>query len=280
MALAWLNGLRSAVDISGLITRKRCAQAIEAMRAQFKVRSPTVEMRFQYAELLVQAGRGAEAVPVLLGLADELMADGFIDRAMEAIQKVLSVDPQADVQARLATLSSQAHRRPRRAGRHVEEPAPPPAPGPAEELPLLELLPEAAAPPVLTEDGQTIREKASEALHAHFGETHWSPRMRLRLAGLLRRAGNIEGAAAILTSLADELTEAGHAAKALALLEQVERIRHDTEELRLAPLPSVGRGGRQGARALTPEDSFENWLSVLQRERWSAGDGSSPAEPA
>ena len=224
MDLARLSGLRSVVDLGSLIARKRHGQAAEALRAQLERQAPTVEMRFQYADLLVRADRGREATPILLGLADELLAGGVIERSIEALRMVLSIDPHADLKTRLGALSRQIHRgRPRRAAgvRHEEELHP---------------------------------------LRAHFGESRWSPRMRLRLAGLVRSTGDPEAAAAILMSLAHDLAEAGLAAQALAIMEGVER--PHAAELHLAP-----------------EDSFETWLGALLREQWATEELLPAAEP-
>ena len=81
------------------------------------------------------------------------------------------------------------------------------------------------------------REKAVEVLTAHFGERHWDPRMRLRLADVLLQAGKDEEAVPILAGLADDLTREGFTEKAIAILKKIEKIqsRH-IEEVRLAPL--------------------------------------------
>ena len=71
MPMDWLN-TPVDVPISELIARKKRARMIEMLRSQLEGRlAPGVQVRLQLADLLVQAGRGDEAVPVLIGLADE-----------------------------------------------------------------------------------------------------------------------------------------------------------------------------------------------------------------
>ncbi len=105
MALDWLNTPLDA-DIGELIARKRRSRAIEALREQLLGRvSPSANVRLQLADLLVQTGRGAEAIPVLLGLADEFGRDGFIAKAIAVLKRIEKIEPgRADVEERLAAL--------------------------------------------------------------------------------------------------------------------------------------------------------------------------------
>ena len=93
MPMDWLN-TPVDVPISELIARKKRARMIDALRAQLEGRlGPGVQMRLQLADLLVQAGRGEEAVPVLIGLADEFSADGFVAKAIPHCLEVLQQVP-------------------------------------------------------------------------------------------------------------------------------------------------------------------------------------------
>jgi len=105
MPLDWLNTPLDA-DIGDLIARKKRAKTIELLRSQLQGRMvPPVQMRLQLADLLVQAGREAEAVPVLIGLADEFAGDGFVAKAIAILKRVDKVQPgRADVESRLARL--------------------------------------------------------------------------------------------------------------------------------------------------------------------------------
>src|SRR5437870_3933777 len=105
MPLDWLNTPLDA-DIGDLIARKKRAKTIELLRSQLQGRMvPPVQMRLQLADLLVQAGREAEAIPVLIGLADEFAGDGFVAKAIAILKRVDKVQPgRADVESRLASL--------------------------------------------------------------------------------------------------------------------------------------------------------------------------------
>src|SRR5262249_35088198 len=62
-------------------------------------------LRLQLADVLALAGKGKEAVPILLGLADEFALEGFAAKAISVLKKVQKIDPsRRDVEARLAQL--------------------------------------------------------------------------------------------------------------------------------------------------------------------------------
>jgi CRP-like cAMP-binding protein len=105
MPLDWLNTPLDA-DIGDLIARKKRAKTIEMLRSQLQGRMvPPVQMRLQLADLLVQAGRAAEAMPVLIGLADEFAGDGFVAKAVAILKRVERIQPgREDVESRLARL--------------------------------------------------------------------------------------------------------------------------------------------------------------------------------
>jgi CRP-like cAMP-binding protein len=117
MPLDWLN-TPVDVPISELIARKKRARTIETLRAQLQGRlAPGVQVRLQLADLLVQAGRGDEAVPVLIGLADEFAADGFVAKAIAILKRVEKVHgSQAEVASRLSSLVQQQRKAARAGG--------------------------------------------------------------------------------------------------------------------------------------------------------------------
>ena len=83
MDLDWLN-VPLDTSVSELIARGRRARAIEALRERLTGRfAPSPEIRLQLVDLLVEAGRADEAVPILLGLSDEFAKDGFVGRQLE-----------------------------------------------------------------------------------------------------------------------------------------------------------------------------------------------------
>jgi CRP-like cAMP-binding protein len=140
--------------------------------------------------------------------------------------------------------------------------------------------PEAAAVRAVSIPESGSRRKAIEVLEAHFGETRWDPRMRLRLADVLLKAGKHQDAIPILVGLADELAREGFADKAVAILKKIEQVqRRNVEVVNLAPLiRGRGRGAARstaaaasaapaapGRRAVT-DDKFHGWLVDLVRD--------------
>src|SRR5882672_913194 len=111
MPLDWLNTPLDA-DIGELIAQRKRGKAIETLRRQLQGRlAPPVGVRLQLADLLMQAGRIEEAVPVLLGLADEFAADGFVAKAVAILKRVDRVQPgRADIAERLEKLVHQQRR--------------------------------------------------------------------------------------------------------------------------------------------------------------------------
>jgi CRP-like cAMP-binding protein len=110
MPLDWLNMPLDA-SVGELIARGRRSRAIEALRARLSGRfAPSPEIRLQLVDLLVEAERAGEAVPILLGLADEFAKDGFVAKAVAALKRIEVLEPgRGDVEARLAQLSHEQH---------------------------------------------------------------------------------------------------------------------------------------------------------------------------
>lgn len=130
-------------SVARLLQRRRYAQAIEILRSRLARQRPDPRTRLRLADLLVAAGRGAEAVPVLLSLADELAATGELSKAVAALKRVERLEPQrADVQRRLQRLVEERHRLQRLAA----QPEEPPAVTVPPEAPAVEEPPAAAAP--------------------------------------------------------------------------------------------------------------------------------------
>jgi CRP-like cAMP-binding protein len=140
--------------------------------------------------------------------------------------------------------------------------------------------PEVAAVRAVPLPDSGTRRKAIEVLESHFGESRWDPRMRLRLADVLLKAGKDQDAIAILIGLADELAREGFADKAVAILKKIEQVqRRNVEVVNLAPLlraeaapaPEAPRRVEASAaptarpRAVT-DDRFHGWLVDLVRD--------------
>jgi CRP-like cAMP-binding protein len=107
----WLTESRDGRKLAELISRKKYVPAIELLLGQYKAGAREPGLRFTLAEVLVLAGRERQAVPVLIGLADELLGQGDLHWAGTALDRVESIDPGShDLAARRAALAGQAYR--------------------------------------------------------------------------------------------------------------------------------------------------------------------------
>jgi CRP-like cAMP-binding protein len=99
-------GKAEGVGIAELIARRKWTDAVDALRARlFDGRAPSVQGRLQLADLMVSAGRDKEAVPILLGLADELASERSLAKAVAVLKRVDRIEPgREDVQQRLVEL--------------------------------------------------------------------------------------------------------------------------------------------------------------------------------
>ncbi len=105
MVLSFLSGGKGAASVDELIARKKYGKAIELLRAEFKGGSRDPRLRLQLADVLALAGKGKEALPILLGLADEFALEGYAAKAISVLKKAQKIDPvRRDVEAKLAKL--------------------------------------------------------------------------------------------------------------------------------------------------------------------------------
>jgi thioredoxin-like negative regulator of GroEL len=112
MVLDWLSRSGRPPTVDELVAKGRYAQAAAVLRAEIQGRTPTLDERLRLADLLVLAERGAQAVPILLGVADELARYGFTDRALEALRRADAVVPgRSEVRRRFEALSRAARAR-------------------------------------------------------------------------------------------------------------------------------------------------------------------------
>ena len=94
----------SEESIVDLVARKKWSRALALLRTQFEKGNRSPELRLQYADVLVQTGKAEDAIPVLIGVADEVAAASR-ERAIEALRRVERIAPgREDVIMRLATL--------------------------------------------------------------------------------------------------------------------------------------------------------------------------------
>jgi thioredoxin-like negative regulator of GroEL len=118
MAFDWLR--RTSVErpsprggpepesVADLVARRKYPRALALLRSQFEAGNRSPELRLQYAEVLIESGRAEDAVPVLIGVADELTA-AAPEKARGALRRADEVAPgRDDVAHRLASLADQA----------------------------------------------------------------------------------------------------------------------------------------------------------------------------
>jgi len=92
-------------SVDDLVARRQYVKAVEAFYEELEGRQPTAAERLRLADLLVLAGRDEEAIPILLGVADEQKRFGFDDKALEALRRASEVQPgNPEVERRLARL--------------------------------------------------------------------------------------------------------------------------------------------------------------------------------
>lgn len=89
-------------SIQDLLTQKNYAKAIDLIKVELKKRPKDVRLRLQQADALIGANRNREAIPVLMGLADEHASDGFTAKAIAFLKRIDKLEPgRQDVQDRL-----------------------------------------------------------------------------------------------------------------------------------------------------------------------------------
>jgi thioredoxin-like negative regulator of GroEL len=102
----WLSRSHRTPTVDELVAKGRYAQAAAVLRAEIQDRAATLPERLRLADLLVLADRGEQALPILIGVADELARYGFHDRALEALRRADAVAPgRADVRDRFESLA-------------------------------------------------------------------------------------------------------------------------------------------------------------------------------
>jgi hypothetical protein len=100
--LDWFGG---EATVPELIQRKKYGKAERLLRKEFQAGRRDVELRLQLADVIALAGRGGEAVPIYIGLADELARSGHAPKAIAVLKKLERIVPgRGDVADRLAAL--------------------------------------------------------------------------------------------------------------------------------------------------------------------------------
>ncbi len=118
-----LFGQTKAEDVTALIAKKNYTKAIEVIREQLATKKNDPRVKMQLGDVLVMAGKGGQAIPIYLSLADEFAKEGFAAKAISVLKKIQKIDPaRRDVDARLASLIQEKQR-------HATVAAPSPAGG-------------------------------------------------------------------------------------------------------------------------------------------------------
>jgi hypothetical protein len=100
--LDWFGG---EATVPELIHRKKYGKAERLLRKEFEAGRRDAELRLQLADVIALAGRGGEAVPIYIGLADELARSGHAPKAIAVLKKIGRIVPgRSDVADRLAAL--------------------------------------------------------------------------------------------------------------------------------------------------------------------------------
>jgi hypothetical protein len=100
--LSWLSGGQS---LQQLIAAKKWDKAVVQLQAEIKAAPKDSRTRMQLADVLIEAGRGKDAVPILLKLAQEFGTEGSAPRAIAVLKKIERIQPgRSDVQRALAAL--------------------------------------------------------------------------------------------------------------------------------------------------------------------------------
>jgi CRP-like cAMP-binding protein len=112
MSLDWLSRAGQPPSLENLLAEGEYAQAVALFQAEMQGRPPTHGQRLRLADLLVLADRGEEALPLLLGVADEMARYGFYERALEALRRAHAIAPNhPDVRDRFETHARAARER-------------------------------------------------------------------------------------------------------------------------------------------------------------------------
>ena len=112
MVFDWLSRSSRPPSVDELVSRGRYAQAVAVLRTELRSHTPTLTERLRLADLLVLADRGGQALPILLGVADELARYGFSGRALEALRRADAVAPgHKEVRGRFEALARTARAR-------------------------------------------------------------------------------------------------------------------------------------------------------------------------
>lgn len=138
MAISLLS--RAPVDVGELISKRSYARAAKLLRERIRKDPANLSLELQLADVLQLDGQVAEAVTLLVRLADGYARGGFVAKAIALFKKVQRLDPErgAAMDRKIAGLSKErdedaargiAFREALQANAPTAAPAPSPGPG-------------------------------------------------------------------------------------------------------------------------------------------------------
>lgn len=80
-------------SIEELLAHEKYDQAIELLEQRLSQDPENVRVRLQFGDALVSRGEKERAAKILLGLVDQLSADGLVSQAIVALKKLKHVEP-------------------------------------------------------------------------------------------------------------------------------------------------------------------------------------------
>lgn len=97
----------SSETTAELIARRSYGRAASLLREQLQESPGNASLELQLADVLVLDGRQAEAVPLLLGIANGYAQGGFLGKAIAVLKKIQRIDPSRadDVERRVSDLA-------------------------------------------------------------------------------------------------------------------------------------------------------------------------------
>jgi hypothetical protein len=117
--LSWLSGGQS---LQQLIAAKKWDKAVVQLQAEIKNAPKDSRTRMQLADVLIEAGRGKDAVPILLKLAQEFGTEGSAPRAIAVLKKIERIQPgRSDVQRALAALIKKSAPKPAKVSSGIDD---------------------------------------------------------------------------------------------------------------------------------------------------------------
>ena len=100
--LSWLQGEQ---DVYALIARRNYPKAVKLLKQQLRKKPRSVHTRQLLADVLTRLDKREQAIAVLEPIVDDLVAEGFVAKAIAMLKKIQRIDPErSDIEQKLAAL--------------------------------------------------------------------------------------------------------------------------------------------------------------------------------